>query len=57
MSSSIVVKQLVTRKITSQNFQPFGQVIWASKDGDKYDKNNAQLTLDNGMTRFMVIGI
>ena len=55
MSSSIVVKQLVTRKITSQNFQPFGQVIWASKDGDKYDKNNAQLTLDNGVPRFYIM--
>ena len=55
MSSSIVVKQLVTRKITSQNFQPFGQVIWASKDGDKYDKNNAQLILENGVPRFYIM--
>ena len=44
MSKSIVVKQLVAQEITSQNFRPFGQVIWAGEDGKQYDQDDAQLS-------------
>ena len=55
MSKLIVVKQLVAQKITSHNFKPFGQVIWASKDGKQYDEDDAQLNLENGTTRFYIM--
>ena len=55
MSKSIVVKQLVAEKITLQNFQPFGQVIWAGEDGKKYDQDDAQLSLKNGTPRFYIM--
>ncbi|MEM1172536.1 MAG: ureidoglycolate lyase [Cyanobacteria bacterium P01_H01_bin.35] len=55
MSKSIVVKQLVAQEITPVNFRPFGQVILASEDGKKYDRDDAQLNLENGTTRFYIM--
>ena len=54
MSKSIVVKQLLAQEITSHNFQPFGQVIWAGEDGKKYDQYDAKLSLENGIPRFYI---
>ncbi|MEB3339284.1 ureidoglycolate lyase [Okeania sp.] len=55
MTNSKIVKQLIAQEITSHNFQPFGQVIWASEDGKKYDKDDAQLSLENGIPRFYIM--
>ncbi|MDY7003986.1 MAG: Ureidoglycolate hydrolase [Cyanobacteriota bacterium] len=55
MSKSIVVKQLFAQEITPENFRPFGQVIWASKDDKKYDQDDAQLNLENGTPRFYIM--
>ncbi len=55
MSKSIVVKQLVAQEITSQNFRPFGQVIWAGKDSKQYDQDDAQLSLENGTPRLYIM--
>ncbi len=55
MNQSIVVKKLVAHEITSEQFRPFGQVIWAAEDGKQFDKSDAQLNLENGQPRFYSI--
>ena len=55
MSQSIVVKQLVAQEITPEKFRPFGQLIFAAKDGQKYDQDDAQLSLENGTPRFYIM--
>ncbi|MBW4650052.1 MAG: ureidoglycolate lyase [Kastovskya adunca ATA6-11-RM4] len=55
MSQSIIVKQLKAQEITPENFQPYGQVIFASEDGKAYDANDAQLSLQNGTPRFYIM--
>lgn len=49
------VKQLQAQTITSENFQPYGQVIFPSKDGKRFDAEDAQLLLDNGIPRFYIM--
>ncbi|MBD2020091.1 Ureidoglycolate hydrolase, partial [Leptolyngbya sp. FACHB-36] len=39
---------LKVRSITSENFQPYGQVIWAIEDGKPYGVDEAQLDLSQG---------
>ena len=51
----MAILQLPLQTITAENFQPFGQVIFASEDGKVYDHTDAQLSLDNGTTRFYIM--
>ncbi|MFM6277774.1 MAG: ureidoglycolate lyase, partial [Dolichospermum sp.] len=37
------------------NFQPYGQVIYASKDGKNFDQEDAQLNLQNGIPLFYIM--
>lgn len=55
MTTSKTVKQLQAQTITSENFQPYGQVIFPSKDGKLFDTEDAQLELDNGIPRFYIM--
>jgi ureidoglycolate hydrolase len=41
--------------VTPENFQPYGQVIWASEDSKSYDTEDAQLNLQNGTPRFYIM--
>jgi ureidoglycolate hydrolase len=41
--------------LTSDNFRPFGQVITATSDGKAYDREDAQLQLQNGIPRFYIM--
>lgn len=49
--------QLPAQLITPKNFQPYGQVIFASPDGKAYDLNDAQLCLDRGIPRFYIMQV
>ncbi|MEL7034396.1 MAG: ureidoglycolate lyase [Cyanobacteria bacterium J06592_8] len=55
MSESITIQQLRAEWITPEAFQPYGQVISASKDGKAYDETDAQLNLKNGTPRFYIM--
>jgi ureidoglycolate hydrolase len=41
--------------ITPENFEPFGQVIFASDDGKTFDQQDAQLNLEKGTPRFYIM--
>lgn len=41
--------------ITKDAFQPYGQVIFATPDGQPYDQTEAQLVLDQGIPRFYIM--
>ncbi len=55
MSASKTVQQLQSQLVTPENFQPYGQVIFATKDGKTYDSEDAQLNLQNGTPRFYIM--
>lgn len=55
MTNTKTVKQLLAQAITLENFQPYGQVIFPSKDGKLFDREDAQLVLDNGIPRFYIM--
>jgi ureidoglycolate hydrolase len=55
MSQSLTVKSLPAQPITSENFAPFGQVIFPSTDGKPFGSNDAQLQLDQGIPRFYIM--
>ncbi|OCQ99460.1 Ureidoglycolate hydrolase [Nostoc sp. MBR 210] len=55
MNTSQTVQQLKAELITSENFQRYGQVIFASKDGKAFDAEDAQLNLQNGTPRFYIM--
>jgi ureidoglycolate hydrolase len=46
---------LQTQWITSENFKPYGQVIFAAPDNKPYDDEEAQLKLDQGVPRFYIM--
>lgn len=48
-------QQLNAQPITEETFQPYGQVIFATKDGAVYSPDNAQLQLDKGIPRFYIM--
>lgn len=50
-----MVQQLQAKWITPENFQPYGQAIFASIDGKPYDTEDAQLSLQNGIPRFYLM--
>jgi ureidoglycolate hydrolase len=47
--------QLQANLITPETFRPFGQVIQASVDGKAFDREDAQLHLQNGIPRFYIM--
>ncbi|MEM7769135.1 MAG: ureidoglycolate lyase [Cyanobacteria bacterium P01_A01_bin.37] len=47
--------QLPAQLVTPENFEPFGQVIYASDDGKGFDQHDAQLNLENGTPRFYIM--
>ncbi len=55
MSAAKTVQQLQAEWVTPENFRPYGQVIFASKDGKTYDSDDAQLKLQNGTPRFYIM--
>lgn len=55
MNTSTTVQQLQAELITPENFRPYGQVIFASKDGKNFDIEDAQLNLQNGTPRFYIM--
>ena len=55
MNASKTVQQLQAQWVTPENFQPYGQVIWASEDSKSYDTEDAQLNLQNGTPRFYIM--
>ncbi|QLE58248.1 ureidoglycolate lyase [Nostoc sp. TCL26-01] len=55
MSTSQTVQQLPAQWITPENFQRYGQVIFASVDGKAFDGEDAQLNLQNGTPRFYIM--
>lgn len=55
MTTTKKVRQLQAQDITSNNFQPYGQVLFPTKDGKLFDQEDAQLVLDNGIPRFYIM--
>ena len=55
MSTEKTIQQLPAEWITPEKFRPYGQVIFASKDGKYYDADDAQLNLQNGTPRFYIM--
>jgi ureidoglycolate hydrolase len=49
------IQKLESELITSENFQNYGQVIFASEDGKAFDMQDAQLKLDGGVPRFYIM--
>ncbi|MEL6221410.1 MAG: ureidoglycolate lyase [Cyanobacteria bacterium J06626_14] len=47
--------QIPAQSITAENFEPFGQVIFASGDGKAFDQTDAQLQLNQGTPRFYIM--
>lgn len=55
MNKVKTVKQLSAEWVTPDNFQPYGQVIFASEDEKPYDIGDAQLNLQHGTPRFYIM--
>ncbi|HEY9710976.1 MAG TPA: ureidoglycolate lyase [Oculatellaceae cyanobacterium] len=55
MTTAKTVQQLQAEWVTPDNFRPYGQVIFASKDGKTYDSEDAQLNIQNGTPRFYIM--
>lgn len=55
MNVAKTVRQLQSTWVTPENFQPYGQLILASKDGKAFDTEDAQLNLQNGIPRFYIM--
>ncbi len=49
------MQQLPAKWITPENFQPYGQAIFARIDGKPYDAEDARLNLQNGIPRFYIM--
>lgn len=55
MNTEKTIQQLPAEWITPEKFRPYGQVIFASKDGKSYHADDAQLNLQNGTPRFYIM--
>ena len=55
MNTATTLQQLQAQWVTPDNFQRYGQMIWASEDGKSYDAEDAQLNLQNGTPRFYIM--
>jgi ureidoglycolate hydrolase len=55
MTISTKLEKLTAELITPENFQNYGQVIFASVDGKAFDVEDAQLKIDGGVPRFYIM--
>lgn len=55
MIDTYSLQRLQANLITPESFQPYGQVISASEDGQLYDDRDAQLQIHNGIPRFYIM--
>lgn len=55
MNASKKVQPLQAEWVTPENFQRYGQVIFASEDSKPFDADDAQLNLQNGRPRFYIM--
>ena len=55
MNQTNQLKQLRAEWISTETFQPYGQLITSSEDGKLYDATDAQLNLANGIPRFYIM--
>ena len=55
MSNALTLKSLKAEWITPEGFKPYGQMISASPDGKAFDKEDAQLNLNQGIPRFYIM--
>ncbi len=55
MTAPRTIQKIKAELITSENFSPYGQVIFASKDAKTFDTEDAQLILDKGIPRFYIM--
>jgi ureidoglycolate hydrolase len=49
------VRSLLSKLVTSESFQPYGQLITASVDGKSFDRRDALLSLEKGIPRFYIM--
>jgi len=49
------IQPIQANLITAEAFRPFGQLIQASNDGKKFDREDAQLWLEEGIPRFYIM--
>lgn len=50
-----MLKSLIARRVTSDNFRAFGQVIFPTQDGQSFGAEDAQLHLSEGIPRFYLM--
>ena len=55
MSALPTMQKLASQLITLENFQAYGQVIYAIGDRNIFDQEDAQLNLQNGSPRFYIM--
>jgi ureidoglycolate hydrolase len=55
MNVSRVTRQLQVQLITPENFHPYGQVIFPSRDGSPFGTEDAQLLFDRCAPRFYIM--
>ncbi|MBD1823703.1 ureidoglycolate lyase [Cyanobacteria bacterium FACHB-DQ100] len=49
------IRSIQAQPITAEAFRPFGQLIQASPDGKGFDRDDAQLYLEEGIPRFYIM--
>lgn len=52
---AVATQALAASWISVETFRPYGQVITAREDGDRYGPEDAQLVLDQGIPRFYIM--
>ncbi|MER3435698.1 MAG: Ureidoglycolate hydrolase [Leptolyngbya sp. ERB_1_1] len=52
---SSTIQPIPANLITAEAFRPFGQLIQASEDGKNFDREDAQLWLEEGIPRFYIM--
>lgn len=57
MSKQKVPQQLQIQLITSENFLPYGQVIFPTDNDKPFDNRDAQLILEPGRPRFYIMNL
>jgi ureidoglycolate hydrolase len=55
MNRAITTQQLQAQAINSDNFRPYGQLILPTTDGKPFDRDDAQLDLNQGTPRFYIM--
>ncbi|MFE4106180.1 ureidoglycolate lyase [Almyronema epifaneia] len=55
MPLDITLRSLTAQPITADNFRPYGQVIFPTADGKRFDADDAQLHFKDGIPRFYLM--